>query len=1032
MILVRYVLGLVCATLLIFAGASGQTSEEFRPFSEMHWRSVGPFRAGRTIAVTGVIGHPHLYFTGTAAGGAWKTTDDGHTWLPIFDGQSTGSIGSIAVAPSNPSILYMGTGEGLQRKDVSFGDGVYKSTDGGKTWTPVGLKDSQQIGTILVDPKDPDRVFVAVLGHPFGPSQERGVYRTRNGGQTWEKVLYKDENTGAIALIFDPGNPNTIFADLWAWRLGPWPVSQNCFGDQSCGLYKSTDGGNTWSFVTGLPTSADRVGRIGLGIAGTDPKRLYALVDAGPKTGLYRSEDGGQSWEVVNKEKRVSGRGWDFAAIAVDPKNENVLWVGNQSLLRSMDGGRTFIVVKGSLDGDDYHSIWINPDDPSNLIVGSDQGATITVNGGETWTPWYNQPTGQFHHVITDNRFPYWIYGSQQESGTAAIISRSDYGQITFREWHPVGGAEIGYIAPDPLHPNLVYSDSVVRFNHLTGQTQEVGPLRLTGRFASWPLVFSPADPHALYLGMDIILKTVDAGEHWETVSPDLARAHPGAPENLGVFAAADPTHGNKRGAVNTIAPSPLDAGLLWAGTDDGQIQMTRDGGKSWKDVTPSAIGPWSSISLVEASHFEKETAYAAVDRHRLDDFHPYIYRTHDGGNSWQSMAQGLPPSGWVYEVREDPIRKGLLFAATERGIYVSLDDGNSWESLQLNLPRTSVRGLAIHGDDLVAATFGRGFWILDNITPLRQFTSQIVRTHAYLFAPQVVYRLRRQGRDNPLPPEIPMGQNPPDGAIIDYFVGTDSKGPLTLEILDEAQNTIRRFSSTDPVIEPDPSSLFFAYYWTRPPAALAAKPGMHRFVWDLRYPSPEAIQPRYSMTEIPHDTPLRSYGPFVLPGHYFVRLVAGNTVQLQPLTVKLDPRIETPPAGLKAQFDLLQSMCYALARSHQALDEIEVLKTKLSALEGRPGDDIITSALDSVRTQLTKSAGAFRQLNSILGQLLELADSADAAPTADLTANIHKLLKEIFVPNDKEWTEFQDQKLPSANAQLRKAGLPELTLDKK
>src|SRR5215469_13396914 len=543
MAIVRYVLCLALAVSCI-AVAAAQDAPESQLFSALRWRSIGPYRAGRTIAVTGVTGQNHIYYAGTAAGGLWQTTDDGHTWRPIFDEQPTGSIGSVAVAPSDPRILYVGTGEGLQRKDVSFGDGVYKSTDGGKTWKSIGLRDSQQIGTILVDPKNPDRVYVAVLGHPFGPSAERGVYRSVDGGQTWERVLYKDENTGAIALAFDPSNADILYADLWAWRLGPWPVSQNCLGNQACGLYKSADGGSTWAPVRGLPTSADRVGRIGIGLARTDTKRLYALVDAGPKTGLYRSNDGGQTWEIVNTEKRVTGRGWDFAAIAVDPKNENVLWVGNQSLLRSTDGGRNFTVVKGSLDGDDYHTIWINPDDPSNLIVGSDQGVTLTLNGGETWTPWYNQPTGQFHHVVTDNRFPYWVYGSQQESGTAGVASRSDYGQITFREWHPVGGAEIGYIAPDPLHPEFVYSDSVVKFNLITGQTQEVGPLRLAGRFASWPLIFSPADPHALYLGTDIILKTSDGGEHWEPASPDLARSHPGAPGNLGVFAAVDPTHG--------------------------------------------------------------------------------------------------------------------------------------------------------------------------------------------------------------------------------------------------------------------------------------------------------------------------------------------------------------------------------------------------------------------------------------------------------------------------------------------------------
>ena len=905
--------GLLRHCLLAAMLAPIAVAQSFGPhlYGGLRWRMIGPFRGGRTVAASGVPGQPNVFYIAANNGGVWKSTDAGRVWKPIFDDEDTGSIGALAVAPSDPRIIYAGSGEGLQRPDLSVGDGIYKSTDSGQTWQHLGLRNGQQISAIIVDPHDANRVFAAVLGHPYGPNAERGVFRSTDGGATWQNVLYKDENTGAVDLEFDPSNPQNVYAVLWAARQAPWEIGGS-FQTQGSGLFQSIDGGSTWRPLTGgLPTVAQGLGRMGIAIAPSDPHRMYALVDA-REGGVYRSDDAGANWQRVNHEERIWGRGGDFAGVRVDPKDKDTIYVANTSTYRSMDAGATFTAIKGAPGGDDYHSIWINPDDPSIILLASDQGATISLNGGETWSSWYNQPTAQFYHVITDRRFPYWVYGGQQESGSVGTASRGDYGEITFRDWHPVGVEEYGYVAPDPLNPAIVYGGKVTRYNQETGEVQEVGPSvgRRGGKYRfvrTMPLLFSPVDPHILYLGSQCLLRTTNGGQSWEEISPDLTRAAYEIPASLGVFTAADPEKGKHRGVIYTIAPSYKDGKVIWAGTDDGLIHVTRDAGKSWTNVTPPALTPWSKVSVMDASHFDAASAYAAINRIRLDDLAPHIWRTHDYGKTWKEITRGLPDNAPINTVREDPLRQGLLFAGSERAVWVSFNDGDDWGPLRLNMPATSIRDLTIHDDDLVAGTHGRSFWILDDITPLRQMTAAVAKADAHLFKPQTAMRIRwDKNTDTPLPPEEPGGQNPPDGAILYYYLKNASDS-VAVEVLDATGKLVRRYSSSDPA--PPPEELTYPAYWFRPPQIPSAAAGMHRFVWDLRYTPPDVQRHDYPMTAVLHDTPREPRGPIALPGEYTVKLTVDGKSFTQPLRVKMDPRSKTSPAGLKQQFDLAMAV---------------------------------------------------------------------------------------------------------------------------
>jgi len=1014
---------------------------------ELHWRLIGPFRAGRTVAISGIPDQPNVFYMAANNGGVWKTSDSGQTWRPIFDGQPSGSIGALAIAPSDPKIIYVGSGEGLRRPDLSIGDGIYKSTDAGNTWQHLGLRDGQQIASIIVDPQDANRVFVAVLGHPYGPNAERGVFRSLDGGASWQKVLYKDENTGAIDLAFDPRDSRTVYAVMWASRRPPWTIGSTYSGPGS-GLYKSADGGSNWRQLTkGLPDWSQHLGRIGVGIAPSDGNRIYALVDSPKLGGLYISNDAGESWQRINPDDRLWGRGDDFACVRVDPKNENTVYIANISTYRSTDGGKEFTAIKGAPGGDDYHTIWINPRTPEIIALAVDQGATISVNGGKTWSSWYNQPTAQFYHVITDNQFPYWVYGGQQESGSIGIASRGDSGEITFRDWYPVGVEEYGYVAPDPLHPDLIYGGKVTRFSRVTGQTQDVSPVVLrTGQYRfdrTAPLIFSPVDQHILYLGSNVLFKTTDGGDSWQIISPDLTREDPGVPQNLGVFAESDPAKGKHRGVIYAIAPSPKDVNMIWAGTDDGLIWVTRDGGKNWQNVTPPELTPWSKLAQMDASHFETNTAYAAVNRFRLNDLHPYIYRTHDAGKSWQEIVTGLPDDEPVNTVREDPERKGLLFAGTERSVYVSFDDGNHWQSLQQNLPATSIRDLVVHGDDLVVGTHGRSFWILDDITPLRELNADVAGARAHLFKPQLTYRVRRDNNtDTPLPPEIPAGQNPPDGAVFDYFLRSPAIGPVTLEVLDESGQPVRRYSSNDHPAPVDPDDLNIPTYWIRPAHVLSSEAGLHRFVWDLHYPPPDALEHEYPISAVYRDTPRYPLGPTALPGNYTVKLTVDGESYSQPLAIKMDPRVKTPLEGLRQEFELESQVTQAMHIDYEAIQQVLALIEQLKRIkaEGTLAESVSTLEMKAAelagkpagygtRLLATTEGRSLNALNSALSQLLAVAQSADAAPTTQTIA-VFKDVQKILDRQLSTWNDVRSKDVPALNEKLRQANLPLLNAD--
>ena len=883
------------AVLFVAAWAHASAAQQFdvSAYAGLHWRMIGPFRAGRVNGVTGVPGQPNTFYFGSVGGGVWKSNNSGRTWTPVFDAQPIASIGAIAVAPSNPSVVYVGSGEADMRSQISHGNGMYKSTDAGATWTHLGLDGTRQIGRVIVDPKNANVAFVAALGHAYGANPERGVYRTRDGGKTWQQVLFKSADVGAIDLQFDPVNSQIVYASLWNTRRPPWSIYPPSYGPGG-GIYKSTDGGNTWQpSMNGVPTEG--IGRIGLAVTPTNRNRVYAIVDA-KAGGLYRSDDAGATWQLISNDARIWGRGWYFCKVAADPKNADTVYVGNTSLYRSTDAGKTWTAIKGAPGGDDYHQLWIYPDDPKRMILASDQGAVVTEDGAQTWSSWYNQATAQLYHVAADYRFPYWVTGAQQDSGAVGVPTRSNHAEISMHDWSPVcAGGESDYTAPDPLHPNILFGGRVTRCNLVTGEITNVSPERnmpggVTARH-TWtvPLVFSQADPRALYFSNQFLFKTTNGGESWTTISPDLTREDPGVPANLDAATAADAPQDKRRGVIYTIAPSPLRAQTIWVGTDDGLIHRTDDDGKTWQNVTPPELTPWSKVVMMDASHFDVAEAYAAIDRHRLEDYEPHIYRTRDGGKTWQQITAGLPAGVYMQTVKEDPQRRGLLFAGTELSVFVSFDDGDHWQSLQLNLPHVSMRDLVIHEDDLVVATHGRGFWVLDDITPLRQLSSEVINADVYLFRPADAYNSPPASENGtPKPRDEPLAENAPYGAIIDYYLRAGAQGAVTLEILNPAGESIRRWSSEDKTPPVDPATLNIPAFWVRTPEPLPATAGMHRWLWDLR-PTPP---PR----------PAGGGGgggggifggraPAVLPGVYTVKLTVGGKSYTQLLRVQMDPR---------------------------------------------------------------------------------------------------------------------------------------------
>ena len=972
----------------LFAGAAAANAAAVDPslFQDLHWRSVGPFRGGRVLAVEGDPRDARRFYFGAVNGGVWRTDDAGRTWQPIFDNVNVGSIGAIAVAPTKPSVIYIGTGEADMRSDISQGIGVFRSSDGGASWEAIGLSDTQQIGKILVDPRNADVLLVAALGHPYGPNEERGVFRSTDGGRHWTKTLYRDANTGAIDMAFEPGNPNVVYAALWQTRRPPWNTYPPSNGPGS-GLYKSVDGGRTWTHLTGrgLPNAP---ARIGLATSPAKPKRVYALVDGKPEeAGLYRSDDAGVRWRKLTSDKRITNRGWYFGGITANPKNADQLWVSDTIMLRSDDGGTHFIPVKGDPTGDDFHILWIDPKNPDRRISGVDQGTLVTLNGGKTWSSWYNQPTGQFYHVSTDNRFPYRIYGSQQDSGAAAIPSRSDSTTdgINITHFHEVtAGGESDEIAPDPDDPDTVYGGRVERLDLKSGQTRNIDPtLAFPGEYrGEWtlPLTWGKRD-HALYFGNQRLFRTRDGGKTWAPISPDLTRTELTIPPTLDQPTVEDSaTKASRRGVVYDIGTSPIRDGLIWIGTDDGLIWRTDDDGGHWTNVTPPSLQPWSKVGIIEPSHFDPNVAYAAIDRHRLDDQRPYILRTRNGGRTWQSITNGLPAGGGpnsVNVVREDPVRPQLLFAGTERSLYVSFDDGERWQPLNRGLPATSVRDITIHGDDLVIATHGRGFYVLDDIVPLRALAGNAAQAiHLYPLAAAI--RLNEPSfTGTPMPKDEPLAPNPPLGAMIDYALPAPATAPVEIAIYDQTGALVNRFNSNDPVKPIDLSKLEIAPEWAvsrKPPVSTS---GHHRFVWDLHYAKLGGLKEE--------DRPEGVWAP---PGRYTVELSANGQKLRQPLTVIADPRVKVSQADFDSQFRLANQIERTRVRVRRMNEEAADLKSGLAKLKGTDADALMAQ-LGQLMGEGAPIGGAnapttLTAISDWLDKLAEAVDGADGAPTPD------------------------------------------------
>jgi photosystem II stability/assembly factor-like uncharacterized protein len=1006
-------------------------------FNCMKWRMIGPHRGGRTVGACGVQQQPNVFYIGVNNGGVWKTTDYGRTWNPIFDDQPTGSIGDVAVAPSNPKVIYVGSGEGIQRPDLSTGDGMYKSVDAGKSWEHLGLSEGWQIGGLSVDPKNENRVFAAVLGHPYGPNQERGVYRSEDGGKTWKRVLFSDENTGAIQVCIDPVDPNIVYADLFASRQAPWENGE--WQGAGSGLFKSTDGGTTWTRLSkGLPDHKDGLGRIGFCIAPSNHSRLYAVISSVKLGGIYRSDDAGQTWNLINDDLRLWDRGDDFAEIKADPKNADIVYTANVVVWKSADAGKTWTAFRGAPGGDDSHRLWFNPVNPDIILLAGDQGAIITVNGGSTWSSWYNQPTAQLYHVSADNAFPYNVYSGQQESGSVGIASRGNDGAVTYRDWHPVGAEEYGYVVADPRDANIIYGGKISKYDKRTGLSQDISPDPAhQGKYRflrTAPIVFSTIDNKTLFFAGNVVFKTHDGGNSWKVISPDLTRSTYTVPENIGIYKTDSMKTMKRRGVVYTLALSPLDSNTLWAGTDDGLIQLTHDGGKKWENVTPPEVTDWSKISLMDASHSDIRTAYAAVNRIRLNDNHPHIYRTRDGGKTWKEIVEGLPADP-INVVKEDPIRKGLLFAGSERAVYVSFDDGDHWQSLRMDMPATSIRDLIIKDNDLVVATHGRSFWILDDITPLRQLTgnSATVLSPAapvILYKPAPAYRIRWDVYpDTPVPQEEPAGKNPPDGAIIDYYLKGKVNTQLTLDIVDSTGKLIRHFSSADTLYKIPLVNI--PLYWIRPQQKLSTDSGSHRFLWDMRYISLNDT-PTFPISAIYGETAPQPTSPWVMPGRYEVRLTANGQQYTQFFQILRDPRIHASTQALQQQHDL-SYVCYAdnqkvLAASKEISGILEQLKT----LEPRADEKLksrlneLSLRLDGITTGRKRTEALnFISLDFALRTLLTNIQAADAQPTSQTVAAVNSTHAE-FVKLWKKWEDLATD-LRVLNQQLGKAGLPML-----
>jgi photosystem II stability/assembly factor-like uncharacterized protein len=1065
-------------------------------YSGMRWRLIGPHRGGRVSAVAGIPGDPATYYMGTPGGGIWKTTDSGEVWTPIFDQEHVASIGALAIAPSNPAIIYAGTGE------QTAGNGLYKSMDAGRTWTNIGLQATGYISSVIVDPRDPNIIIVGVIGHPIlgiaASGLDRGVFKTTDSGKTWTKTLYRDEVAGVSDMCADPGNPRVLYAAVWHprdFRTDREPPTAS-----DAWLYKSTDEGSSWSQLpgTGMPPGA--WDRTGVAVApGNHGRRIFAIT--GP--GLFRSDDAGTTWRQITKDPRVVGNLY-FSRVFVDPRDADVVYVMQTSLYRSTDGGQTFMAFKGAPGGDDYHVMWIDPQNSQRMILGVDQGAIITLNGGKTWSSWFNQATGQFYHAFTDNQFPYIVYAPQQDSGTAAISSRSDYGSITYRDWFSIAGFEYSYIAPDPLNPNIVYSGgwfgSLLRFDKTTGQFTHVFIRTEKYRTATMPpVVFSRKDPHTLYFATQFVMKTTDAGKSWKEISPDLT-VRPKAPgdgehkqsahgeprvssphDSQGAYLAArfsyenagereiqgadnvdraaetepDPYErgeeeqaGRRASAITVLSPSPLEASVTWVGTNNGLVQRTQDGAATWQNVSPAELTDKANAWTIEPSHYDANTAYLTIEVRR--DRTPYIYRTRDGGKTWQKITEGLRAKWQARAVREDAVRKGLLYAATEDGVYVSFDDGDHWQSLQLNLPTSDVQDITVHGNDLVAATYGRALWILDDLSPLRQASADISNSNAYLLRPAETIRARWDNdQETPLAPEFPAGKNPPDGAIFNYFLKSVPTGELTLEIHDAQGALMRRFTSVAP--PPVTTLANVPEYWFEAPSVLTKNVGLNRFVWDLRLAPPRALNYSYygealdyieytlSDHAIPYDTPReQTLGPFVVPGQYEAVFIGNGQLVRQKFTVTEDPRVHVSQDDLVAQWKAAERIMAGLKTTYDSYQAASALRSAVADRLKSLGANAETKNASDALKDLDKNLEAVMEgtnalpgvgpVHRDLSRTMFMVESGDAAPSDSGRAAIEESCAELNGAIS-QWREINAQTVPQANALLEKYKLPSLPI---
>jgi photosystem II stability/assembly factor-like uncharacterized protein len=1039
----------VAVLMAALAAAAPVRTETEKPFSDLfdglQFRSIGPYRGGRSCAASGVRGRPLVWYFGGTGGGVWRTRDGGATWDNVSDKHfKTGSVGSIAVAESDPNVVYVGMGEWTVRGNVSHGDGVYKSTDAGTTWTNVGLKDTYQIAKVLVHPKDPDLVYVAAQGHIFGPNDDRGVFRSQDGGKTWKKVLSVDARTGASDLAMDPTNPRILYAGMWEALRQPWGFSS---GGKGGGLFKSTDGGDTWKKLAGgLPEGV--VGKVGVAVSGSHPGRAWAFVEA-EKGGVFRSEDGGEKWTRLNGDHKLRERAWYYARIYVDPRNDNVVYVPNVYFHRSIDGGKTFSNFR--VPHGDNHEMWIDPDDPQRMIVANDGGATITFNGGETWSTQDNQPTAQFYRLAVDDQFPYWVYGSQQDNSNVAMPSGVPGLGIEASDWHAVGGGESGWIAPDPRDPNVVYAGEyggqITRYDHRTRQAREVmawpqlgdghGAKDLKYRF-QWnaPILVSRHDPSVVYHASQILLRSRDGGEHWEEMSPDLTRNDRAKQEASGGLITKDNTGVEVYDTIFALAESPHEKGTMWAGSDDGLVHLTRDDGKTWQNVTPKGLPEWSQINAIEASPHDRAAAYVAATRYRLDDFRPLLYKTSDFGKTWTPIVSGIPDKAFTRVVREDPARRGLLYAGTETGLYVSFDDGATWRSFQRNLPATPITDLAVKNGDLVVATQGRGFWILDDLAPLHAWSDETRQAGVRLFKPRPAVRVRVREQDPEDSPPTAVGKNMPAGVIVDFWLKDKpaEKDKVTLEFL-AGDRVLRTFTNQKEKKDSEEDDVVGDDGDQDKEKPLELKAGLNRFEWDMRILKPTLV-PKAVFNEGTKQPPK------VAPGTYQVRLTIGDRVLTETAEVRPQPNVPATAEDLQAQHELLTAIRDRLSEAHDTVMRIRDLEAQVKGLSGRMEK---TGKGDAVKTKATALAASLTaveeklwnprikadeddlnyepKLDHELTNLAGLVASADARPTPSEVV-YYDLLKGRLAAVQAELARVIDGDVAEFNRLLQQSGI--------